>query len=171
MICKDNNINLKYFRSNALTFYQNVITPDYCPCGHGEMHRHLKYLLRRLCDNYVDSLGGTCSDFPSHKKIYVARLHDTGYQSQVPARQIVNESNVIDLLKQRDYYICKMEDYNFLAKLMLLRDTEVLIRGWGSGLINSMLSNSKGKVISLGLGSANNPAFLESSTMKGQSYY
>ena len=166
-ICEMHDVQLNFFQPNSITHFKDTFF-GLLSLRSFSMHRELDNLYQ-VDPNLQSELKTPIP--PCESKIFISRKHKPSYSSQVPARDIINEVDVIGILKSLGFSIVSMEDLNFFQKIFLLDGVKTIVGGWGSGLINSVLSNSVDRVISLGLGSSFNPAFAEACTTRSQSYF
>ncbi|QKJ66126.1 glycosyltransferase family 61 protein [Deefgea piscis] len=69
------------------------------------------------------------SDVIAKKRVYISRL-------DAPQRRIINESNLISLLKEYDFEVVTFSGLNFSSQVELIKDAEIVIAPHGAGLTN-----------------------------------
>jgi hypothetical protein len=75
-------------------------------------------------------------------KIYISR--------KVPsARVVINESELIPVLKEADFVICQLEDLPFEEQVRLFRNAEIVVAPHGAGLTNLIFSKKGIKVLEI----------------------
>lgn len=101
-----------------------------------------------------------------YKKIYISR-------QKAKKRKIVNESELISLLKSYNFEIHFFEDYNFYDQVKLMQQTTHLIGLHGAGLTNMLFMNKKSKILELRNNgdSHNNCYFSLASDLEHEYYY
>lgn len=160
------NINIEFFSDNSLTFFKNVVIPPYADSrGLKGIHPQVEFLLKSWIEK------NQSHSIPSPKKIYVSRKHldPSLIISTTPKRKIINENEVESALQSLGFQIVTMESYSFSEKIDLLRNTELIVGGWGSNILNSVLSPST--QTTLALGSGNNMSQVHVCETMHQNYY
>lgn len=76
----------------------------------------------------------------SKRRIYVSR-------AKTKTRFVVNETEVIELLKQFNFEIIHFQEYGFQEQIHIASETEIMIGLTGSGLNNMMFMPSNSKVL------------------------
>ncbi|WP_310557750.1 glycosyltransferase family 61 protein [Flavobacterium sp.] len=78
----------------------------------------------------------------SDRKVFISRL-------KAPRRKIINEEEVINLLKLYGYEIHCFEDYTFKKQIEIMSQTKHLIGLHGAGLTNMLFMKENSKVLEL----------------------
>jgi len=106
-------------------------------------------------------------NFPQtgHRKIFISR-------KKAAKRKIINEQEVINLLKFFDYEIHCFEDYSFLKQVEIMSQSGSLVGLHGSGLTNMLFMREMGRVLELRLqGDSHNNCFFSLASDLGHDYY
>ncbi len=84
-------------------------------------------------------------EFP--KKIYIDRSDSQSNLKDF--RFIINEIEVIDLLKKKDFTTLRLSDLNFEEEIKLFNEVEIVVGLHGAGLSNLIWCNKNSKIIEL----------------------
>jgi capsular polysaccharide biosynthesis protein len=103
------------------------------PCGFDHDQMKLVRLKFRQFDQF---------DIIEKKRIYISR-------KSANRRKILNEIELITLLKVFNFQIIEMETLSFFQQRELMASTEILISNHGAGLTNMIFLNDDAKVIEL----------------------
>ncbi|MFM7675310.1 MAG: glycosyltransferase family 61 protein [Synechococcus sp.] len=142
---------IRFFEDKTLTLFERAWIPPFLNFG-GQLGYHP--VVRALLETELQpptTLQGYGMDPSKPKLLYVSRQHKY-YQSVVLSRSIVNEDEVADVFISRHFEMVAMEEHDLLGKIRILASARVIAGGWGSGLLNTLLSSSSPLVISLGYG-------------------
>lgn len=164
--------NIKYYDDNCVTCFSDAISPQYAQyldSGLLGYHPTAKMLVENAINHFLDDSVNCSKSESDRKKLFISRKHDSCYVPLNPARSILNEDKVIDIFRNHDFSIVRMEDFDCASKIHLLSQCSVIAGGFGSGLHNSILSTRKPRVISIGLGF--NSAQVNICQLMKQAYY
>lgn len=142
------NPQFNFFGDNVLTLFEHAIVPPYINYG-GQRGYH-PFLSLALEEWIEESLTPVNRD-NREDKVYISRKHNN-HTPITPLRAIVNEDELIERLAEADFKIIAMEDLDIVGKIKVMSSAKLVIGGWGSGLLNTILSTSHPSVVSLGLG-------------------
>ena len=98
------------------------------------------------------------------RRIYVSR-------EAARFRRVLNEGEIIDLLKQYGFSLVRLENLAFTEQVKLFRDAEVVVGASGSGLANLVFCSKGTKVIELFPTSTADANFRLSRTLNLDYYY
>ena len=84
-------------------------------------------------------------EFP--KKIYIDRSDSQSNLKDF--RYIVNETEVINLLKKKNFVTVRLSDLNFQEEIKLFNEVEIVVGLHGAGLSNLIWCNKNSKIIEL----------------------
>ncbi len=87
---------------------------------------------------------GVNLDFEMGNKIYVTR-------TKAKKRKIVNEVDVIILMKELDFKVIDFEDYNLDEQISIMHHTQILVSMHGAGLTNMIFCNPHASVLEISL--------------------
>lgn len=167
--------SIRFFEDQCHTSFSHAVVfpyAQYLSDGFQGYHPSIAKLAEEFLQGFSSPQieeGSASSPAAPGSRIFVSRKHDSTYKPLNPSRQIVNEDEVIDVLKSYGFIALRMEDYDLEGKIRLLSNVDILMGGWGSGLLNSFFSASKPRVVSLGYGF--NTSQVNISTLMGQDHY
>ena len=137
--------SLKAFKLSGLRFMgpdevvscKRLTVPTHtAPSGH--FSEEIIRGVRDLLVNIYDAKTGT----KTGGRIYISR----GRSSR---RTIVNEDEVVDLLREYGFLIVYAEDLSFAEQVSLFSDTSLLVSNHGAGLTNMLFMSAGGNVLEL----------------------
>lgn len=100
-----------------------------------------------------------------NRKIYISR-------AKANKRKIINEDEIIDLLKKYNYEIHFFEDYSFAKQLRIMNETKYLIGLHGAGLTNMLFMQQGGSILELrNENDCHNNCYFSLSSDLGHKYY
>jgi hypothetical protein len=135
------------FSDNTLTFFEQAIVPPIINMG-GKQGYHP--FLSHALDEWISGVATYSSSNDRAEKVYISRQHNN-YLPTTLARDIVNETELIEVLAANNFRIVAMEELDLIQKINLLSSSRLVLGAWGSGLLNTMLTVSRPSVISLGI--------------------
>jgi capsular polysaccharide biosynthesis protein len=142
------NPQFNFFGDNVLTLFEHAIVPPYI--NHGGQRGYHPFLSLAL-EEWIDETLTPADRDNREDKVYISRKHNN-HTPITPLRAIVNEDELIERLAEADFKIVAMEDLDIVGKIKVMSSAKLVIGGWGSGLLNTILSTSHPSVVSLGLG-------------------
>lgn len=142
------NPQFLFFEENVLTLFEHAIVPPYIKYG-GQRGYHP--FLSLALEEWIGETITIPNISNREDKIYISRKHNN-HMPITPVRPIVNEDEIIERLIEVGFKIIAMEDLDIVGKIKVMSSAQLVIGGWGSGLLNTILSTSHPSVISLGLG-------------------
>jgi capsular polysaccharide biosynthesis protein len=151
------NIPFIFIRENEIFYVKNlVVVPEIAPTGN-----YRSQLMRNIREPYIK--GGFKNE---SKRIYITR-------SKALKRKIINEAELIPLLKKYDFNIISMEDLTFEEQFKLVIGAEVLVSLHGAGLTHMLWLATDAKVMEIRLkgDGVNNCYFSLASDLKINYYY
>lgn len=101
-----------------------------------------KWACKFLRDRFVGSLVNVDEKIRTSKKIYITR-------NGAAIRKVVNEDDLIPLLKYHGFEIVKLETLSIQQKVALLDQVEVIITPHGAALTNLVFCNPGTKVVEI----------------------
>ena len=139
---------LKFYSKNSIT----VFSQAWCPPALN-LYGDLGYYpdLRSSISDFISSRHADSLATVKSEKIYISRIH-SGYKGLTTPRPIVNESEIIDVLRAAGYLIINGHEFDLLEKISMLKNASVICGGFGSGLHNSIFATVKAKIVSFGYG-------------------
>jgi len=123
---------------NINLFIDNLLIPENPPLS-GKYDREILLELREI---YQKESMTKQINIPKHNKIYVSRSKST-------RRKVVNENELILLLKKNGFAVIHFEDYSFWEQVAMMHHTNVLISAHGAGLSNCLFMKPGNRVIEL----------------------
>lgn len=81
-------------------------------------------------------------EFPVSPRIYISRMQEFG-------RAVVNEDEVMEVLRPYGFVSYTLENMNFIEEVRLFSQAEIIVGTHGSGLINMVFSQNKPTIIDL----------------------
>jgi capsular polysaccharide biosynthesis protein len=96
-------------------------------------------LMRELRDFILDAYG---IDSKPHRRIYVSR-------SRASKRRIVNEEEVIAVLRDFDFEIVHFEEHPFQEQVRIAAATKLMVSNHGAGLTNMLFMPERGRILEL----------------------
>jgi hypothetical protein len=142
------NPQFNFFGDNVLTLFKHAIVPPYINYG-GQRGYHP--FLSLALEEWIDETLTPADRENREDKVYISRKHNN-HTPITPLRAIVNEDELIERLAEAGFKIVAMEDLDIVGKIKVMSSAKLVIGGWGSGLLNTILSTSHPSVVSLGLG-------------------
>lgn len=100
------------------------------------------------------------------KKIFISRKYNS-------RRKILNENNIVKILKKKGFYICYPEKMSFLNQVKMFSNCNTLVSNHGAGLTNMIWMKRFSKIIEIRRPKRNlNPFFVLSCMLKmNYNYY
>ena len=127
---------------------------QYCPKWFSRMYKEL-LLNRRKIQNSCNKI---------YKKVYISR-------QKARYRRIVNEHELVSLLKKYDFSILYLEDLNVEEQINIFRYVEIVIAPHGAGLVNISYSQNLVKVLEIFSEHYHDPSFRIQALIMGHEYY
>ena len=125
------NYRVHYFNSNRHLLVKELILPSHtAPTGN-----YNKNIINNIRDRFLKS-----NKQLSHRNIFISR-------SKAHKRKIVNETEVISLLKLYDYEVHYFEDYSLRQQIEVMSQAKSLIGLHGAGLTNMLFMPKNGQVL------------------------
>lgn len=100
-------------------------------------------------DELIQQVGNLLVEFYADKpretpseRIYISR-------AVAPKRKILNEAEVIDVLREFDFRIIRTEDHSFAEQVKMVSSARYLVSSHGAGLTNMLFMNRGTKVLEL----------------------
>lgn len=148
------NTSLLPFRIQDIRYIDNPIicknlkTPTHtAPTGN-----YNEVLIKRLRELYT-SFYSELIDREDHTKIYISR-------SKAQKRKIINEQEVIEIVKKYGFKVICFEEYSFEDQIKMALRAKFMISNHGGGLTNLLFMSSGGAVLELRkYGDSNNNCF------------
>jgi len=100
---------------------------------------HIPEISKELHSTYWHYFG---SNKRAPTKVYISRNKTKG-------RRILNEKELIPILKKHGFSVYFMEDLEWKEQVSLMHNCEILISAHGSGLTNMLFMNPQGSVLEL----------------------
>lgn len=99
------------------------------------------------------------------RKIYISR-------AKANKRKVLNEEQVVEVLREYGYEIHSFEDYTFEEQLTIMSEAKTLIGIHGAGLTNMMFMNKGGRVLELrNEGDSHNNCYFAMASSLSHDYY
>ncbi|MBL7918136.1 MAG: glycosyltransferase family 61 protein [Bacteroidia bacterium] len=129
-----NVTNISFIENDTYLSNANILMPDYA-AGSGHIHPTFVNEVRR---KLMESVAGT----GKHERIYVSR-------SKQKARRIVNEAEVIEILKQHNFQILYFENLSFEEQVLLVKNARYYVSSHGANMTNLMFMKDEAGVLEL----------------------
>jgi capsular polysaccharide biosynthesis protein len=83
------------------------------------------------------------------KRIFITRKNSEIQHNGILKRYILNENEVINFLKQKNFEIIQLEDFSLHDKIRLFMESEVILSTHSGGLIFSLFMNVNAQIIEI----------------------
>jgi capsular polysaccharide biosynthesis protein len=83
------------------------------------------------------------------KRIFITRKHSEKQHSGNVKRSILNEPDVIQMLKKYDFEFIQLEDYSMSEKIKLFMESETILSSHSGSLTLTLFANEKAKIIEI----------------------
>lgn len=133
------DINLYYQKKNEIIFANSsILLPDIAPTGNFR-EEIIRKLNLRMRNHWINKKN---IDLRNQKRIYISRKN-------APRRRLVNEAEIINILKKHDFSILDFDELNFEEQLKNILNCEVLVGSHGSALSHMLWMKPKSKIIEI----------------------
>jgi len=134
--------------------------------GHLAMTGNYNEPVLQLLRNRFFEVTSDGSQKNPYRKIYISRV-------KAGKRYVLNEKEVVSVMKQFEYEIHCLEDYSFKQQIELMQETRILAGLHGGGLTNMLFMPTGGTILELrnNLDSWNNCYFSMASALNQHFYY
>ena len=83
------------------------------------------------------------------KRIFITRKHSENQHSGNLKRYILNEPDVIEMIKKYDFEFIQLEDYSMSEKIKLFMESETILSSNSGSLTLTLFANEKAKIIEI----------------------
>ena len=83
------------------------------------------------------------------KRIFITRKHSEKQHRGILKRYILNEPDVIQMLKKYDFEFVQLEDYSMSEKIKLFMESETILSSHSGSLTLTLFANEKAKIIEI----------------------
>jgi len=151
-----------FIKHNEILFIDKVFVPDLIFNPSGVFANATILSFRQWLLSKVKINGG----LPSFDKIFISRKN-------AQSRRIVNEAEIIDLMRSFGYHICYTEDLSVVEQVSLFAHARFLISIHGAGLTNMLFMPLNSTVVEfrLRVEDPNNTYFRLASVLNHKYYY
>ena len=125
---KVNHVQAKNIYVSNLKFSANKFPPKWI------IKEHKKYFLKK--NKFINN--------KNKINIYISRKDSINHH-----REILNEKELLNILKKRNFKIVKLSKLSILQKINLFQKAKVVVGLYGAGLLNLIFSNKKTKVLEI----------------------
>jgi hypothetical protein len=126
--------NITYIKIGQFLQAENLLLPYYL-AGSGHIHPTKVFEVKQyfIANKSIQT---------NSERIYVSR-------SRQKARRVINENEVIDVVKSLGFKVVYFEDYSFNEQVLIGLNTKIMISSHGANLTNLMFMPEKSKVLEL----------------------
>ena len=131
-------IDFYFQKKNEIIFARNsILLPDIAPTGNFRKELILK-LNNRMRKHWINNKTITLNK----NRIYISRKN-------APRRKLINESEIIPILKKYGFTIVDFDILNFKEQLSYILNCEILVGVHGSGLSHMLWMKQKSKILEI----------------------
>jgi len=134
------SFNLDFYfqkKNEIIVSNHSILLPDIAPTGNYRKNKILK-LAKRLRNYWTKNE----IRIPNYKKIYISRKNSK-------KRRLINESEIIPILKKKGFLILDFDNLNFEEQLSYTLYSEILVSVHGAGLTHMLWMKKKSKILEI----------------------
>ena len=133
------DINFYYQKKDEIIFANSsILLPEIAPTGQFREEIIIK-INQRMRNHWINKKN---IDLRNQKRIYISRKNSS-------RRRIINEAEIINILKKYDFSILDFDKLNFEEQIKNILNCEVLVGGHGSGLSHMLWMKPKSKIFEI----------------------